>query len=59
MPSEFVRELKRGVAAARQALESAGEDDADAHRARLAELRDIARHNEVDLDGADAGETRR
>ncbi|MBB1154985.1 MULTISPECIES: hypothetical protein [Amycolatopsis] len=59
MPSEFVRELKRGVAAARQALETAGEEESDSHRARLAELREIARHNGVDLDGPDAGETGR
>ncbi|MYW89695.1 hypothetical protein G3I59_03405 [Amycolatopsis rubida] len=59
MPSEFVRELKRGIAAARQALETAGEDEADTHRARLAELRDIARDNGIDLDGPDAGETGR
>lgn len=49
MTSEFVRELKRGIAAAQQALEHAGEDEAEGHRERLAELREIAQQNDIDL----------
>lgn len=49
MTSEFVRELKRGIAAAQQALEHAGEEEAEGHRERLAELREIAHQNDVDL----------
>lgn len=48
MTSEFVRELKRGIAAAQQALEDAGEEEAEG-RERLAELREIAHQNDVDL----------
>ncbi|WP_033289618.1 hypothetical protein [Amycolatopsis jejuensis] len=58
--SEFVRELTRGIAAERKAIESAIGDEADGHRARLAELLEIARHHGIDVTGPeDPGESGR